>query len=306
MCDISVIMPAYNSSMYIRAATESILSQEGVDLELLIIDDGSCDDTLSILRDVSRMDSRVRLISRANTGYVVALNEMLDLARGEFIARMDADDVSAPGRLAAQAAFLRANPDYVMVGGAVIEIDEWGRTIGTPSPVLGDAAIQSHLLKGQNPITHPAVMMRASAVRQVGPYNPKWETTEDLDYWLRLGEIGRLENLPQVVLHYRIHPQSVSARMVLKQMRFIKQICDEACARRGLPPLYEPTAPHRPVGSDGQYGFYLMYGWRAFLRGDRPCAMSYAFKAFAWRPWNPAGWRLLACVLLKRRPSAQT
>ena len=113
----------YNVARYVRAAVSSIISQTFTDFELIIIDDGSTDGSLTILKEMAAGDARIRLISRANTGYVVALNEGLALARGEFIARMDADDISLPARFDKQVAYLRHNPDCVLLGSSVMHMD---------------------------------------------------------------------------------------------------------------------------------------------------------------------------------------
>ena len=113
---ISVLMPVYNAERFVAEAVQSILSQTFGDFEFIIIDDGSSDGSLEILRRFERADSRIRLSSRPNTGYTVALNEMLAMASGQFVARMDADDVAMPQRLQKQVDYLCAHPNCVVVG----------------------------------------------------------------------------------------------------------------------------------------------------------------------------------------------
>src|ERR1051325_5151993 len=110
---VSVIMPVYNAERYLREAVQSILNQTFSDFEFLIINDGSTDQSQLILQEYAARDARIVLKSRPNTGYTRALNELLAMARGELIARMDADDISEPQRLALQAALLRENPDLI-------------------------------------------------------------------------------------------------------------------------------------------------------------------------------------------------
>src|SRR3954469_1098404 len=112
---VSVIMPVYNARAYVAEAIDSVLAQTFGDFELILVDDGSTDGSLDILRGYEKRDPRVRVISRPNTGIVGALNDGLKLARGEFIARIDADDASLPNRFEKEIAFLRAHPDVVIV-----------------------------------------------------------------------------------------------------------------------------------------------------------------------------------------------
>src|SRR5512135_2066099 len=132
---VSVMMPVYNAQRYVAEAIESILAQTFTDFEFLIIDDGSTDGSLPILERYARRHDRIRLISRANTGYLVALNEMLGIARGEFIARMDADDIALPERFERQLCYLADHPGCVMVGSRVIIIGP----DGSPLTIMGEA-----------------------------------------------------------------------------------------------------------------------------------------------------------------------
>ena len=119
-------MPVYNAKRYLEEAIESILGQTFRDFEFLIIDDGSTDRSLAILKRYAAQDARIRLSSRTNAGYVVRLNEMLHQARGDLVARMDADDVALPERFAQQVEFLRSHPEVDVVGGAQERIDSNG------------------------------------------------------------------------------------------------------------------------------------------------------------------------------------
>ena len=121
---VSVIMPAYNAARYISAAVESILAQTFGDFELLIVDDGSTDRTPALLAHFAERDERVEVIDQEHAGYVRALNLMLDRARGELVARMDADDIAHPGRLRQQVEFLSTRPEVVCVGSAFDIIDD--------------------------------------------------------------------------------------------------------------------------------------------------------------------------------------
>ena len=297
---ISVVMPVYNCERYVAHAVESILAQTLVDFEFVIIDDGSTDKTPEILRRYAARDPRIRLVSRPNRGLVASLNEGLALARGELVARMDADDIAFPQRFERQIAFLRDHPDVVCVGSATLEIDEAGRELVVTAYPLHDEEIQECLLKGCSTLFHPTAMIRREAVISVGGYREEMKHGEDYDLWLRLGERGRLANLEEVLLRYRIHPGSKTERFHEEQHRYGKMASDQACDRRGIPRRFEPFPTYR-MGKDrgSKHEYAVKHGWWIFLRGNRPGAIHYALRAIRWMPLRRDGWHLLACSLLK-------
>lgn len=296
---VSVLMPAYNAERYVAEAVESILAQTFTDFEFLIIDDGSTDRTRAILERFAARDDRIRLVSRPNTGHVVALNQMLANARGKLLARMDADDVALPDRFAAQVKFLRDHPEVVCVGGHYQVIDAKGRPLWINTPPERDEEIQRMALSGRCPINHPSVMMRARVARDVGGYREEMIVAQDLDLWLRMGERGQLANLPKVVLRYRLHDRSVSEMRQHQQIDMFRKISDEACDRRGIERRFVPMAPWRPTDRTSRRAQATHYGWIAFKRGDRWGALDYGLRAVGLGPLDSNGWRLLACSLLK-------
>jgi GT2 family glycosyltransferase len=312
MPTVSVLMPVYNAEQYLAEALESILGQTFADFEFLIVNDGSTDRSLAILERYAAADGRIRLMSRPNTGYTVALNGLLELASGELLARMDADDVALPQRFARQVDYLRACPDVVCVGSAVHFIDAAGRFLRDGHPGMDHDAIQQRALAGDCPLNHPSVMMRRAAVRAVGGYHPDFEPAEDLDLWLRLGEVGRLANLPDALMKYRQHAQSFSEQHQRLQLERSAAAVLEACRRRGIPPREVAVSPWRPMGRRSRAQSYLGYGRRGVERKDYGTALHYAVQAIAQAPWEPGGWGLLTRVLLrwlaqavlKRRPGA--
>jgi glycosyltransferase involved in cell wall biosynthesis len=231
---VSVLLPVYNAGNYLDAAVRSILDQSYQELELLAIDDGSTDGSGERLQDHARSDSRMRVVSRENRGLVHTLQELIELAQGDLYARMDADDFSLPQRIEHQVRFFEQQPDVVCVGGGIIIIDEQDRELHHPPPVLGNAHVQRSALEGRMPICHPAAMFRASAVQQVGGYQPHAYPSEDLDLWLRLGEVGKLDNVPQTVLRYRVHSSSVSVQQCELQVAKMREACEAAWKRRGI------------------------------------------------------------------------
>jgi glycosyltransferase involved in cell wall biosynthesis len=297
-------MPVYNAQRYVGAAVESILSQSFADFEFLIIDDGSTDNSRKILETYAARDARIRLISRPNMGLVRTLNEMIDLARGELLARMDADDISLPGRFAAQIDYLGAHPEVVCVGTAVQVIDPAGRPIFGGHPGMDHEALVERALDGCCPLSHPSVMMRRSAVLDVGAYRAEFMLAEDLDLWLRLAEVGRLANLDQVLVKYRMHPSSVSEKNQALQRERTQEALLDACARRGISSREVVWTTWRPSDRRSRAGYFDQLGWLAFNRGDRATAVEYAARALFLSPLRRPSWKLLACALVKRPRAA--
>jgi glycosyltransferase involved in cell wall biosynthesis len=298
-------MPVYNAQRYLAQAVASILAQTLRDFEFLIVDDGSTDRSLEMLQAYAIQDSRITLVSRPNTGYVRALNELLAMARGEFIARMDADDIALPDRFALQAAFLHNHPDHVCVGGAYDLIDHRGRLLTCLRLPETDGEIQALALVGHTPINHPSAMLRRQALLDIGGYDEDLCPSEDLDIWLKLGERGRLANLPDRVLQYRQHDQSVSEVYQQQQTAKRRECCERAWQRRGVVGQYrfEGSEHWRPTGDRAsRHKFMLQYGWWAFNSGQGRTAALYGGKAILAQPWRRSGWTLLASALVKSPP----
>ena len=205
---VSVVIPVWNGERYLREAIESVRSQDVDDLEIILVDDGSTDATSAILQDYSH-DCRIRVHRQTNQGLVAALNAGLRIAQSKYIARLDADDVCMPGRLATQLRYLECHPEVLAVGGAIEMVDEHGHSKGRRGYPVGQVAATSGMLKGCT-LAHPAVMMRKEAVHNVGGYRTVFKHAEDYDLWLRLIEHGPVDNLADVLIKYRIHPESVT------------------------------------------------------------------------------------------------
>jgi len=302
-----VLIPVCNGCPFFRAAVDSVLGQSFEDFECLILDDGSVDDTGRIADEFARSDARVRVIHRENRGLVPSLNELVAAARGEFIARMDADDLCTPWRFARQVDYLRQHPDTVCVGSSYWMMDEAGRIITQIMPPRDDAAIQGQALRGHSTISHPSAMLRTAALRRLGGYRAAYFPAEDLDLWLRLGELGTLANLPEPLIHYRVHAASISARSVQGRQRdAARRACVDAWARRRVSDgQFEATREWRADGTaTSRLRFALQYGWMAYGSGFRQTAMVYGLKAIRALPTRQDGWRLLAVALLRppRKP----
>jgi glycosyltransferase involved in cell wall biosynthesis len=299
---VSVLMTVYNGERYLAEAVDSILSQTFEDFEFIIVDDGSTDGSLELLGAFERRDPRIRLFARPHAGIVPAANFGLRQCRGEFIARMDSDDVALPHRFEVQVQTLREHADAVVVGGAYDLIDAAGRFLRRQWPPMDDPSLQELSLCGLTPICQPLAMMRKSALDQVGEYDRVVETAEDNDMWLRLGEVGRLMCVPEVLLKYRQHANSVSEVKALAQAERIRIGCEKAYARRHVQRTFRPPPAWRPSGEQSRYMFLCQYGWWAFRHAQRSTAIIYGLKAVQKQPLNRKGWSLLMTSLLKPMP----
>ena len=205
MPQTTVLIPTYNCAKYIVPAIKSVLAQKYADYELLILDDGSTDNTEEIISKIS--DSRVvYLKNSSNKGIVYTLNKGIDLAKGEYIARMDADDIVLGNRLQVQTDFLSKNPDYGIVGGWYQVTNENGKIIDTVEGVTNCSSAQLGLLF-RNQFAHSVVTMRTDLAKQL-KYDPEFQYCEDYDLWVRFAEVSKVTNLPAYYLSYRWYSEN--------------------------------------------------------------------------------------------------
>ena len=205
---VSVLMSVRNGAPWVRNAVLSVLGQSAGDLELIVVDDGSTDDTGAVL--ASFADPRLRVERRAPEGLTRALNRALALARAPLVARLDADDVALPERLACQRAFLDGRPDVGLLGTGAREVDAAGRLVRVVSPPAGDEALRRALIRC-NPFVHSSVMMSREAVERAGGYDPALAVAQDYDLWMRMSRITRMANLPEALVVRRLLPGRVGA-----------------------------------------------------------------------------------------------
>ena len=217
---VSVALPVYNGEKYLAEALDSILAQTFTNFEFIIIDDGSTDNSLFMLREYEQKDSRIRLISRKNKGFSNTVNEMIDLASGEWIARMDQDDIALPQRFEKQLQWLEQT-------GADI-CGSWVQFFGTSDKRIlkhpcSDAAIKMTLLFG-SPLAHPTVFMKTELIKKLR-YDPVWDKAEDYDLWERADRAGwKMTNIPEVLLSYRQHEAQISSATSIKQQELTQKI----------------------------------------------------------------------------------
>lgn len=288
---VSVLFPAYNAERYLREALGSILAQTFNDLECIVVDDGSADRTPEILQAFAQRDDRLRIISRPNTGIVGALNDGLTECRGEYVARMDADDIAYPERLTRQVAYLQKNPGCVGVGAWVKYIDPDGEAIWTWKMSGNPGEIEKGLLEGHvGGLVHPAMLMRRRAMLAVGGYRQDCIYVEDYDLFLRMLNQGYFSVVQQCLLGYRQHLASINATRDRERRTVIKnRLLAEARRKRGLPPK---TLTAKPASAEGTL---LEWVDLALLDGNFRSAMRTTWRLFKLKPYSKtffaAKWR---------------
>lgn len=222
---VSVLMPVHDGEKYIQQAVESIRSQTYSDFEFIIVDDGSSDNTVPMLEKYAAEDSRIVLVfNKTNLGLARSLNYGLDLAKGEYIARMDADDISLPERLAAQVFFLDAHPEVGILGTAASLIDSQGMLGHLIQYPERHATLCWIMCFFENPIIHPSVMFRRKLVVEMGGYDEKYVTSQDFDLWSRMEVSTKLANIQDVYLHLRKHEENISYTRYQQQQEFSLKI----------------------------------------------------------------------------------
>lgn len=218
---ISVLLPVYNAGAPLRAAVESILTQTHREIELLLINDASTDTSRELIDEFARRDPRVRAIHhQTNQGLAATLNEGLAAARGQFVARMDQDDIALPERLATQAEFLFRQPRVAVVGAWVYNLgrtpahDRLVRLPFTPTEIAAR-------LPEANCLYHPVTMLRREVVLAAGGYRPDFKNAEDYDLWLRLSRDHPLANIPRPLLRYRLSTGGMTISRKWEQLRYV-------------------------------------------------------------------------------------
>jgi glycosyltransferase involved in cell wall biosynthesis len=292
-------MPVYNTERYLAPALQSVIEQTFTDFEFIILDDGSTDSSVHIIQSFAENDDRIRFFPLEHRGYVSLLRRGLNHCRGEFVARMDSDDISMPDRFEKQVAHLRANPECVAVGSQITIIDPYGSRVEKPTHKLAHEDIERELLNGVGwAMVHPTVMMRRDALQKVGGYREDLMVSEDLDLFLRLAEVGKVTNLPDVLLQYRQHLQSVNYTKYEQQKAVKRQIVGDAYKRRGLqlPPNWSfrerKMLPHAEQ--------YRRWGWAAMRSGNLSVARRHALAAIREAPLSMDTWRLTVCAIRGR------
>ena len=225
-------MPVYNAAPYLRESIDSILRQTYADFEFIIFNDGSTDESPAIIAAAAARDPRIVFVDGPNRGLVAQLNAGIAQARGTYLARMDADDIAPPERLARQVAYLEAHPAVGLCGGAV---RLFGAGLDTFKQLPENDSTIKHTLCWQNAFFHPAVTMRRRVLLRHGlRYREDYMTAEDYQLWCEMSRVTELHNLPEVMLHYRVHPQQLTKVQSVRGQLTTARIREEQMARQGI------------------------------------------------------------------------
>ncbi|MFK5855965.1 MAG: glycosyltransferase family 2 protein [Bacteroidota bacterium] len=319
---VSILMPVYNGQEYLRPAIDSILAQTYDDFELLIVNDGSKDDSQKIIE--SYKDPRIVLINQKNQGVARSLNNGLEVARGKYVRRHDADDISTPDSLQKQIDFLEAHPDYVMVCNQQSFMTSSGKVAPNfrlphntyfDGKDFRDLSFDDFSTNTSSPVVHGTACYRREDVIKLGKYRPEFIVSEDNDLWLRLLEKNKIAILSQCTYYMRIHGESATARYSHKIAHFRNLLLEFSNDRRktGTDPLMrgeeitpspeEPKfveEPKEPKGSRNRDDLRYMYNLAVNAK-DYKLARKYASEVISdgWK--LPGNWKMLIFPIIGKK-----
>jgi glycosyltransferase involved in cell wall biosynthesis len=299
-------MGVFNGARYLRGAIDSILRQTFMDFEFIVIDDASSDETPRVIEQVQ--DPRlISLRHEAHLGLTRALNRGLAISTGQYIARMDADDISTPHRLALQVQYLDRHAHVGLVGVAPTYIDATGRPAGQWNVLTTNDELQAQLARS-NCFCHGSVMFRRECVDLVGPYSEEFALAQDYDLWLRIAEWFDLANLPDPLYHLRLHDAQLSRAHAEAQRRYVARAREAAGFRRRHLAQRLRARPASGTGSDGvvrrrladrrwlAQRYFLFAMGRRRLR-DRRGAAGFLWRALLTHPAHGPTWVYLTQVV---------
>lgn len=308
MPEVSILMPVKNAASYLRQAVQSVLDQSGVELELIVIEDGSTDGSEDIVASLE--DARIRVLWNSRNGIAGALNLGLEHARGDFVARCDADDVWAAGRLAKQVSWLKAHSDFGAICGGYAALDARG-DFSVPLQVEGEAdEITEELRNGVLRTSLCTFLVRTDVARRTGGFRSFFVTAEDIDFQLRLGEVTRVWYDPALTYFYRVHDASITHRQANDLREFYEKTALEFQRQRkesGADDLERgcPPSPPEPVTRESSsakaqlLGYLIGNSWALFDRGELVASWRSAWRACRMSPRTVAPWRNLAVLSWK-------
>lgn len=311
---VTVLMPMRNAEPYVRAALESVLTQDGVELEVVVIDDGSTDRSAAAVREIG--DPRIRLLPGPCKGISASFNTGLAAARGDIIMRCDADDLLAPGRLERQAGWLDGHSGFGAVCARFSTMTSGGQPV-TDLDCGGDVEteITAELRSGGVRTSLCTYAIRTPILREIGGCRSYFTTAEDLDLLLRLGERTRVWFLPDYVYKYRLHSTSATHTQANVLRQFYEKTAKDFAAQRraGQPDDLERGAPPAPPAAGASapadsarhvQDMLIGRAWREHAQGRRLQALRSGWRACWTAPLNGSAWKSLVALALKRRSAS--
>ena len=310
---VSIMMPMRNAADYVEQALRSVLAETRIDLEVIVVDDGSTDGSAEVVAGLG--DSRVRIIRGPGTGVSGAFNAGVDACRGELFMRCDADDEFVAGRIRWQVEWMAEHPEFVAVCGAFSTMDRQGRPVSDLE--CGDTAeeITEEMRRGVTRTSLCTFAVRTQSLRDLGGCRDWFITSSDLDMQLRLATVGRVWYEPRPCYRYRLHDSSITHSQVTVKRQFFEESARLFARQRtadGVDDLEHGTPPPVPEESNGDRGkaddhvFRLLTGraWQEHREGRRMRALATGLRACALRPRRVSAWRSLAALCI-RRPSGE-
>ena len=212
---VSVVIPIYNGGIFLEQTINSILNQTYFHLELILVNDASTDDTtLKILSMFKDKDQRIKIVHhQKNQGVAQTRNHGLQVANGKYYAVMDQDDISLPGRIEDEVNYLEQHPDVFAVGGQVDTINQCSALVGQRSYPVSDSDIRK-MLPIRSPFCNPTMLIRSSLMKELNYYDTQFSNSEEYDLWFKITQSGKVANLPNKVLQYRIGPFQTSRKQI--------------------------------------------------------------------------------------------
>ncbi len=250
-------MPVRDGARWLRQAIESVLAQSLHDFELIVVDDGSIDDSPAILAGYQGREGRLRIVRTGRAGLVAALNRGIAEAAAPLIARLDADDIALPHRLARQVTLMQDNPRLELAGSWADIIDADGRPAGLMRRPMRHEELAG-ALDTENPFIHSSVVFRTDTVRSLGGYRAALAAAEDYDLWCRLAEAGEVQNLAESLIRYRDHTGGVTRTNAVRQAFSVRMARRARAARKatGRDPADALDAPPDIFDAAGEQVFY--------------------------------------------------
>ena len=298
---VTVLMSVYNSEKYLAEAIESILNQTFGDFEFLIINDGSKDSSLKIIK--SFKDPRIRLLSRENRGLTASLNQGIALAKGEYIARQDADDVSVKDRLEKEVKFLDEHPKIALVGSNYTIMDEKGKHLVTTNVFTRPKDLKLAQVTC-NQYGHGSVMMRTEIVRKCKGYDKRVGYVEDYDLWTRISRIADIANFEEPLFLYRRNDEGVTRQNLDLQIQQTFAVRDKAFKHFLKHRKDYSVFFYKPSGSEYRRRKATMYRDLAYLyrQSDMPLkALAMMLLPIVLQPRNKKNYYCLQYILYKPR-----
>lgn len=248
---ISVVMSVYNAEKYLAEAIESILTQTYTNFEFIIINDGSTDSSLEIIQNYMKKDERIVLISRENKGLPFSLNEGIEKAKGKYIARMDADDISLPTRFEDQLSFMNNNLD-IGICGTWIEVFGENTKTKILKHSLEHNEMKTRLLFSVC-FAHPTVMIRKEILDENSlKYNLNYVNAQDYELWSNISEVTKMANIPKVLLKYRVSENSITTITDIKKSelryKLLSDVFNKYINQLGIKNIEKENRLHFTIG----------------------------------------------------------